>query len=314
MFASVLKAALSEGQRSDSSRKAWLSRARALQHGGKGVGWQSADGKPLSKSESANLKAAKIPPAWTDVMVSSDASPSLLALGRDAKDRVQSRYSVEHSSQADKEKFARVLDLSPKVAKLLSKSKKDMLDPKQSQRTRDNAAMVYMITRTGFRPGSEKDTGGDVQAFGASTLQKQHISIKGDTATFSFTGKKGVDNNKVVKDAALAEYLSSKLQGMNPQEKVFDTSGTSAMAYMRTVTGPQYKLKDLRTWNGTAVAQALVSREPVPTTQAALKDQQRRISKAVSDHLGNTPTVALKSYINPMVWKTTEGMTSIKKD
>ncbi len=313
MFAPILKAALSDGQRSDASRKAWLSRARALEFGGKGVGWVSADGKSLTKVEQNNVKSAKIPPAWTDVMVSSDSKPSLLAVGKDSKSRVQSRYSSEHTAQAAKEKFSRVVDLTTKVPKLMKKSQKDMLDRNQTQRTRDNAATVYLIARTGFRPGSDKDTGAETQAFGASTLEKRHIKVKGETSTFDFVGKKGVTITKTVRDQALAGYLSEKLATLKANEKVFDTSGTSAMTYMRSVTGPQYKLKDLRTWNGTAVAANLVGREPVPATAAALKDQQRRISKAVAEHLGNTPAIALASYINPMVWKTTEGMTPVKK-
>jgi DNA topoisomerase IB len=52
----------------------------------------------------------------------------------------------------------------------------------------------------------------------------------------------------------------------------------------------------------------------VPASAKALADQQRRISVAVSNHLGNTPTVALKSYINPMVWRHTGGMTQVEEE
>jgi DNA topoisomerase IB len=39
-----------------------------------------------------------------------------------------------------------------------------------------------------------------------------------------------------------------------------------------------------------------------PKTAAEAKKIKLAVAKAVSDHLGNTPTVAIASYIDPTVW------------
>lgn len=312
-FAHIFKEDAEGAKRSAASRKAWLSRARSIQFAGKGVGWKAADGKPLTKIEQDNIKEAKIPPGWADVHVQSVKGQSLLATGLDSKGNLQPRYSTAHTERQALAKFSRVADLTTKMPKLISKSQKDMLNESLGEVERDKAATVYLVAKTAFRPGSEKDTGTEHKAIGASTLEKRHIKVDGDKVDFDFIGKSGVHIQKSVKDKALAQYLGSKLKSLKDNDQVFKATGQSSMAYMKKVVGPHFKLKDLRTWNATAIAANLISKEPVPTSEKALADQQRRISKAVAAHLGNTPTVALKSYINPMVWRHTEGMTAVKE-
>lgn len=299
---------------SEASRKAWLKRTRALQHGGKGVGWLDEDGKPLSGAIADKLKAMKkpIPPAWTDVRITTDPNASVLVEGVDGKGRPTKIYSAEHTSAAANAKFSRVKELDSKIDALLSATRKDMRNKKLDERTRDNAAAINLVTLTGFRPGSTRDTQAEEQAYGASTLEKRHIKVKGDEISFAFTGKKGVAITKVLKDKDMAGYLSGRLPTLNPSDKVFQTSGASAMNYMRKHVGDQFKVKDLRTWNGTALARHLVSGER-PADDEGLKALQKRVSEAVSKHLGNTPKIAFDSYIDPSVWPSLEATKPIKK-
>jgi DNA topoisomerase-1 len=308
MFAEVFKD-------SEASRKAWLKRSRGLQHGGKGVGWLHEDGSPLDDKTQAAIKRLKspIPPAWTGVKVSLDPKSAVIAEGTDVKGRTQKMYSTEHTQGAAAAKFARVAELHKHIPKLLSQSTADMLNTKLSARERDNAATVNLITKTGFRPGSPKDTGAAEQAFGASTLQKRHIKLaEGGKIKFAFVGKKGVSQAKNLQDDDTHKYLSEKLPGMKPSEQVFKTSGASAMAYMRQHTGSQFKIKDLRTWNGTTLATHLLKGVKPPKDAAADKALRKKISTLVSEHLGNTPKIAHDSYINPAVWPTIGNMKAVK--
>jgi DNA topoisomerase IB len=109
--------------------------------------------------------------------------------------------------------------------------------------------------------------------------------------------------NKVLRDKAMAAYLSDRLSTLGAEDKVFRTSGASMATYMKSKVGGDFKVKDLRTWNGTAVAKHLISKEDTPDSLAGLEDQKRRISTAVSKHLGNTQKIALEAYIDPLVWK-----------
>ena len=308
MYAHIFKDA-------EASAKAWLSRTRAVVRvAGSGKGkdkipgkWVSADGKPLNKHTQHYVDTVAIPPAWKDVMVSTEPNAKLIAMGTDAKGKKQPKYSAEHSEESSLIKFARVAKLNESMPKVVSQSKKDMMNQKLSERERDNAATIHLIAKTGFRPG-----GDSADAYGASTLEKRHVSVDGDVVSFNFVGKHKVNQVKKLKDPAMAEYLSGKLKTLGDKDQVFAASGASAGRYLKKLVGPDYKVKDLRTWTGTATAKALINREEVPADEKALKEQQKRISEAVSKKLGNTPTVALESYIDPSVWVHTGGLTAVK--
>jgi DNA topoisomerase-1 len=301
---------------SAASSKAWESRTRAVVRvpgSGKGLDkvkgyWVSADGKPLNKHTQHYVDTVAIPPAWKDVMVSTEPNAKLIATGVDTKGHTQPKYSAEHTEKSKLVKFARVKKLTDLMPKLINQSKKDMMNAKLSVRERDNAATVHLISKTGFRPG-----GDSADAYGASTLEKRHVKVEGDTISFNFVGKHKVNQVKKLKDPSLAEYLGPRLKSLKDGDKVFATSGASAARYMRKIVGNDYLIKDLRTWTGTSTAKTLIAREPVPTNEAELKDQQKRISDVVSKRLGNTPAVALDSYIDPSVWFHTGGMTSVSK-
>ena len=74
-------------------------------------------------------------------------------------------------------------------------------------------------------------------------------------------------------------------------------------AAVKEVAGDQYTCKDLRTWNATVLAAvtlaAGVARGGVPEKERARKRVVNRAIKEVSEHLGNTPTVARSSYVDP---------------
>jgi DNA topoisomerase-1 len=318
---SVFKAGTSAG-----SSKAWANRAnnalpdvKAITFTGKekGKGWRMADGSPLTKEvqDAISRQKGAIPPAWTDVKVNTDPNAKCIITGYDSKGREQRRYSTAHAGEAAANKFARISELQKHIPKLLKQSTADMLDAKKSDRERDDAATVNLVLKTGFRPGSNADTGAEEQAYGASNLQKRHIKLlKDGRIHFHFTGKKGVDQNKYLKDKDLYLYLSAKLETLGNGDQVFQSSSQSAGKYLKGIAGDQFKVKDLRTWNGTALARKLVQEYEPPDTEKEFKAIQNAVGDAVSEHLGNTRSVAISSYIDPAVWPpVTSGMKSLKK-
>ncbi len=297
MFAHIFKD-------SAGATKAWLTRARAVHHvpgpKGKEGKWVATDGKPLTAAERENLAKAKVSPGLKNVHVSSEANADKLAHGQDSKGKVQPTYSDAHWAEADGSKFARVAALTPKIPKLLRDLKGQMNDREYPESFRDHAATVYLMTKTGFRPGgSSEDT------YGASDLLKKHITVDEDKINFKFVGKAKQNQDKTIKDKDLALYLTTKMKKMGDDQGVFTTSGAAALRHLRKNVGADYLVKDLRTYNGTALAAHLIGRESVPSNKAELKAQQKRISELVSKHLGNTPKVALDSYIDPSLWKHT---------
>jgi DNA topoisomerase IB len=67
--------------------------------------------------------------------------------------------------------------------------------------------------------------------------------------------------------------------------------------FLRCLSGGPFSAKEYRTWNATVIAAtALAERQPVEARAARLA------SRAVAEALGNTPTVARQSYIDPRVF------------
>jgi DNA topoisomerase-1 len=60
--------------------------------------------------------------------------------------------------------------------------------------------------------------------------------------------------------------------------------------YLRRTTGDDYTAKDFRTWHATVLAAAALAESEEPGEM-----------KEVSEFLGNTPTLARSSYVDPRV-------------
>jgi DNA topoisomerase-1 len=250
--------------------------------------------------DAARLKALRIPPAWKDVHLSRDPDAALQATGVDVKGRTQYKYSAEHSQAAAAEKFARVREFNDQLPALRKQILGDLTS--KDPDTRDAAAVLYLIDKTGFRPGSERETLGDKKAYGATTLTREHVTVDGNQVHFSFTGKKGVQIDKTVEDARLARLLRPRLKREGP---LFDASDASLRAYMQE-HAPGFKPKDFRTHSGTAAALRAIKAMPTPKNPKEYKKAQREVAQIVAEHLGNTPAIALTSYIDPAAfsrWK-----------
>lgn len=251
---------------------------------------QSATAMRLATPE--ERAALKLPPAWKNVQVATDPKASLQAIGTDTKGRTQYRYSAEHTAKQSVAKFARGRDFDLAQEKLTPRIIEDMKAEKEE------AVVLRLIQQTGFRVGSNTETLAKVKAFGASTLKPEHVKIDGNNIAFDFVGKKGVKIQKTLVDPDLAKIISGRLE----KETLFATSDANIRDYLHQIDG-EFKVKDFRTWNGLAVARQAVSELPIPQTQEAYNAARLEVGKRVAAHLGNTPTVALESYIDPRVFQ-----------
>jgi DNA topoisomerase-1 len=254
-----------------------------------------ANGKPLPDH------VPVIPPAWEDVHVSLDKNSDLVVKGRDAKGRIQSIYSEKHSTRQAKLKFAKVKELRAKQKAIRKEIESDLKsdDPE----VRESAAVARLIQETGIRPGGSNDGKAAVQSYGATTLEARHISVRDGKVTLKFVGKKGVKLSIPVEDKAVAkDLIRRKAEAGGPRRPIFDTTDERLREYADTLDGGKFNPKDFRTAKGTEIAVAMIKSMPAPKTEREYKASAKAVARAVSDRLGNTPTVALQSYIDPVVF------------
>lgn len=233
-----------------------------------------------------------IPPKWINVKVATSRGNYLQATGLDSAGRKVYIYSVTHKKRSDSSKFNRLKSFMRALPGMVQRIEKD------SERGIEEAQVLRLIYKTGFRVGSMSDTKAKVQAYGASTLLGRHVSIKGNLIHFDFIAKKGVRAQKTLKD----EVLADKFLGKHEDESLFDTTYGDVNHYMDRLS-KKFLVKDFRLYRGTRTAIDTLKKLPIPVTIKEYKQGRNFIGDAVAKELGNTRSVALGSYIAPEVFE-----------
>jgi DNA topoisomerase-1 len=284
--------------RPDKARNAdgtWGNEGGAKSKGSKGL-LKAASKEDLPK----HIKDLNPPPAWTDLRYNEDPDGDLLLVGKDAAGRDQYIYSERFADTKAQEKFDRVKAMDSKQGEISSQISKDMAPG--SKKDKENAACAELIRQTGIRPGSDADTKAKVKAFGATTLRGEHVIVEGDKVHLEYTGKKGVSLNIPIEDRALANELISRKALAGDSGRLFNTDDKRLRDYTGTLNGGDFHPKDFRTQVATTTANDLVKSMPAPKNEKEYKKAVTNVAKGVAAKLGNTPKVALQSYISPAVF------------
>ena len=265
-------------------------------------------GDRLPDEDAQRCKDLVIPPAWTDVWITPYDNGHLQAVGTDDAGRRQYLYHPAWRSRRDAEKFDRVL----LFGKALSKARERVLtDLGTEGMTRERACAVAtrLLDLGYFRIGNDvyADKHG---SFGLTTLERRHVRRKGDALVFCFTGKSGVEHCITIDDPGIMEALDSMrrrrgggdrlLAYKDPGWRPLDSSLVND--YIGDTTGMDATAKDFRTWHATVIAAAsLAEAEESATSKAKKKRAISATMKEVAEFLGNTPTLARTSYVDPRV-------------
>ena len=238
---------------------------------------------------------ARVPPAWTGVWISGDPKSPVQATGRDVKGRRVYLYSAEHMGTAASAKFTRLKTFARAYRSLIRKIKRDMP-------ASDAALVLYLISKTGFRIGSDSETLANVKAFGASTLRCFHARVNGNRIDFDFVGKKGIRVAKTLKDNFLSKNIGGRCSG-DKDQKIFNTTDDRIRTYLNSISnGRAFTVKDFRTYLGTVTAFHKVQNMDVPHNYREFRRFRKEVGEKVAVELGNSTTIALKSYISPEVF------------
>jgi len=273
----------------------------------RGGAWKSAvrgdDGKITDAP--AHVQALRVPPAWTSVRYDENPEADLILTGVDKKGRTQYVYSERFANTQKQAKFDRIQTLSREFDDIRRANEENRFIATR----KEEADTLHLIMETGIRPGSERDTGAEKQAYGATTLQGQHVVWDDKSTRLVFTGKKGVSLNIPVTNPDTARMLQGRATSAGLDGRLFNTDAQSLSEYTHSLGSGTFKTKDFRTLLGTTEAMNMVKTMPRPTSKTAFKKAVSTVAKAVSQRLGNTPSVALKAYIAPEVfteWQTKE--------
>lgn len=249
-----------------------------------------------------HIKALKIPPAWKNIRVAKDHNSTLLATGVDSKGRTQYIYSQRFRDSQAAVKFARIKSLEidkPEIEAQLTD-----LRSANSEETRNLSDCATLIMKMGIRPGSDVDTKAKTKAYGATTLIGSHVVAEDGKTFLRFTGKKGVAINLEVDDPELSAMLQRRATDAGPSGRLFGkVTDTSLLAFVHSdLDHGNYKTKDFRTLVANQEAISVMKSMNLPADEKQYRRQVLAVAKSVAAKLGNTPKVALQSYINPEIF------------
>lgn len=286
---------------------------------GKGFVYLDADGQRLPTEEVERIRSLAIPPAWKDVWICPYPSGHIQAVGTDDAGRRQYLYHPDWRVKRDQLKFDRVAE----AARKLPRARREVLahlglDGMPLERA--SAAAVRLLDLGYFRIGSDAytDTNG---SFGLTTLERRHVRCRGQRLVFSFTGKSGIEHTIEIEDDVVRAALDrmrrrrgggDRLLAYQNSRRWTPLDAPTVNVYLRELLGGDLTAKDFRTWHATVLAATALamSDEPGDTKRS----RQRAVKAAVqevADYLGNTPTIAKNSYIDPRVLDLYEDGTTI---
>ena len=275
--------------------------------------WQDSGERITDPEILQRISALVLPPAWQDVWICPHPNGHLQAVGTDALGRKQYRYHDDWRTRRDSKKFDDMLAFAESLPELRVVVDEQLNDSGDLGRDRVLACSVRLLDRGFFRIGTEVGRSGDLETFGLTTMRKDHVSIEGDTLAFEYLAKGGKHRvhsfvDPVVRDiiAALKRRRSGgeELLAFRNGRSWVDVTARDVNAWIKEVTGGDFSAKDFRTWSATVLAAVAlgVSGPAAAASPSARKRAEARAAKEVAHYLGNTPTVARNSYIDPRVF------------
>lgn len=279
---------------------------------GKGFAYLDPDGRPLRDAEALmRIRKLAIPPAYVDVWISNKPRAHLQATGRDARGRKQYRYHPLWRQVRDRDKYATMAGFAAALPTLRRRLSRDLKLP-GLPRDKVLAAAVSVMLDTSIRVGNSHyaRTNG---SFGLTTLRSRHVGLlRGNRVQLRFRAKGGLMRECLIDDPRVVKLIRRchPLPGQALFQYCVDgdcyepIDSSMVNDYLREVMGGDYTAKDFRTWRATRGALEALARTPLPepASERALKSIELKVVRGIAEQLGNTPTVARNSYIDPIVF------------
>jgi len=271
---------------------------RKVRHG---WGYWDAEGKRITDRDAIDrLNGVGLPPAYTQAWFCPDPRGHIQATGYDDKGRKQYRYHPGFREAQEAAKYDRCSGFGEALPKLRARVEAD-LKLRGLCKEKAVAAVVRLLDLGTIRVGNESYAQSN-KSFGATTLRKRHAEVKGQKLRLQFRAKSGKLRVMTITDGSLSRFVK-RCQDLPGQHlfrwvaeggEAHPVTSTDVNAYIREATGEDFTAKHFRTWGASVVAfEALADAEAYLGIKAMLEP--------VTEALGNTPAIARKSYVHPLL-------------
>jgi DNA topoisomerase I len=266
---------------------------------GRAWGYFGADGKRITdRDEIDRLNKIGLPPAYVNAWFCPDPDGHIQAIGWDERGRKQYRYHVDFRSAQEAAKYDRCSAFGQNLPRLRARVEKDLA---RSGLGKDKAcaAVVRLLDLSKVRIGNEAYAQ-ENKSFGATTLRKRHAEVRAGKLKLEFKAKSGKLRRLTISDRSLLRFVKT-MQDLRGQHlfrwcdadgQAHPVTSTDVNQYIKKAMRADFTAKHFRTWGASVIAYRVLFDTH---GQVTLK----QMLEIVSDELGNTPSIARKSYVHP---------------
>jgi DNA topoisomerase I len=247
--------------------------------------------------EIIRLNAIALPPAYADARFNSDPIGHLQAIGTDARGRRQYRYHLDFRASQEAAKFGLCFEFGAALPKL-RKTLNAQLSAGATRRETVIAAIVRILDTAYLRIGNEVYRQAN-KSFGLTTLRNRHARVHGQSLDLQYRGKGGIMRKVRVNDRSLLRIVrrcqdlpgQCLFQYESKTGDICPVTSTDVNAFLRENMGDEFTAKHFRTWHASIIA--------FDCLQSGLSP--KLTLDRVAEALGNTPAIARKSYVHPLL-------------
>ena len=266
---------------------------------GRAWGYFGSDGARVTdRDEIDRLNKIGLPPAYRDAWFCSDPNGHIQAVGWDERGRKQYRYHLDFRAAQEAAKYDKCSGFGEKLPRLRARVEQD-LERRGLGKEKACAAVVRLLDLSKVRIGNEAYAQ-ENKSFGATTLRKRHAMLKGRTLKLEFRAKSGKFRRLSLSDRSLAGFVK-KMQDLPGQHlfrwadeagELHPVTSTDVNAYIKEAMRADFTAKHFRTWGASVIAFRVLF-------DTGGKVTLKQMLEVVADELGNTPSIARKSYVHP---------------
>ena len=279
---------------------------------GRGFEYLDETGERITDEETVDrIRELAIPPAWKDVWICPFPNGHIQATGMDAAGRKQYRYHERWRERRDQEKYDEMLEFA-RVLPRMRERLDEHLALDGLPREKALACATRLLDRGFFRVGGEGYAASN-ESFGLATMLKEHVRVADGAIEFDYPAKSGRRLVRAIVDPEVFEIVQTlkrrrgggdELLAYKTGRRWIDVRSEDINGYIKAIAGEDFSAKAFRTWNATLLAAVAlaVSGVVAGASKTARKRAKTRAVNEVAHYLGNTPTVARASYIDPRVF------------
>ncbi|WP_326523213.1 DNA topoisomerase IB [Sphingomonas sp.] len=262
--------------------------------------WDAAGARITDQEEIDRLNGVGLPPAYRDAWFCPKPNGHIQAIGWDEKGRKQYRYHPDFRARQESAKYEGCATFGRLLPKLRARVERD-LKLRGLSREKAVAAVVRLLDLGHIRVGNEGYARAN-RSFGATTLRCRHAQVVGEKLKLKFRAKSGKEKVMTVTDRSLTRFVRKchdlpgqhLFQWLDEEGAPHPVSSSDVNEYIRDAMSDDFTAKHFRTWGASVLAfEALAGADEDIGLNAMLAP--------VTEALGNTPAIARKSYVHPML-------------